>query len=157
MGKPSGVSPVHKASRHMSQESRERSGGPIATVNAIRDTSVLRLKNDAHASSGESPQPKPGGAGTIVGLENNPGCVGGSLLSLDSLLTPAQCAKWLKVSKRELGENTRGHNPKIPAFSLGHKTKRFHPRTILAVLAKRAGVNVETIAASYGIETKGQQ
>jgi hypothetical protein len=79
-------------------------------------------------------------------------------IQLDDLLDPATCAKWMKISRRELGENASGHNPKIPPFNLGHKTKRFHPRTILAVLAKRAGVPLETIAASYGIqETKGSQ
>jgi len=52
------------------------------------DSPLPRLKNDAHASSGEGPQPKLDGAGTIVGADTAPGCVGESLRSLDSTGLP---------------------------------------------------------------------
>lgn len=129
-------------SEQLSKESRDRSGAPLK--NYVSEPAAGKVRNDSADGQGLDD------AHSIAR--------GGSLRSLDSMLKPSECAAWLRISKRELGENTTGHNPKIPAFSLGHKTKRFHPRTILAVLAKRSGVPLETIAASYGIqETKGQQ
>lgn len=81
-----------------------------------------------------------------------------SEIRLDDLIDREPCAAWLGVASTWLAQDAMKASPKIPCFSLGHKTKRYHPRTILTVLAKRAGVSLEIIAASYGVtETKGNQ
>lgn len=69
---------------------------------------------------------------------------------LDDMISPEQCAAWLGISVRELHAKSQVSRPEIPAFRVGSQ-KRFHPRTVLAVLASRAGVSSriikETIAA----------
>lgn len=74
---------------------------------------------------------------------------------LDQLLTPDDAAKWLGISRRELAEKSSGRKPLIPVVSIGHKTKRYHPRTILAAFAERSGVRPETITAAFQ-STKNQ-
>lgn len=64
-----------------------------------------------------------------------PGCLPKGY-TLDSMLEPKQCAKWLNIHERELGEKYRKGT--IPAAKLGHRTLRFHPRTILAANVKLA-------------------
>jgi len=56
------------------------------------------------------------------------------------------------MTERELVLKSSGSRPLIPVFRIGQRTPRYHPRTILAALAARAGVPAEVIAASYGIE-----
>lgn len=46
---------------------------------------------------------------------------------LDALLTPEECAAWLKMEVREVLRNPK----RIPQMRIGHKTVRFHPRTVL--------------------------
>jgi hypothetical protein len=50
-----------------------------------------------------------------------------------------------------LAEDAMKPTPSIPVFKPGHSTARYHPRTIIATLAKRAGVADETLTASLGI------
>lgn len=69
---------------------------------------------------------------------------------LDDMLEREEAAAWLKMSKAELSEKSNGLRPVIPAFKLSERMVRFHPRTILAKLARDAGVPLETIAASFG-------
>jgi hypothetical protein len=68
-------------------------------------------------------------------------------IQLDDMLDPDSAAKWLKLSKRDFLEKAR--IGKIPTFSIGAKTLRFHPRTIIAKLASDAGVSFQIIAASF--------
>ena len=75
---------------------------------------------------------------------------------LDDLLTTVAAAEWLQMSERELLARSRGQRAAIPAFAIGHRTKRYHPRTILAKLAREAGVPLETISASFGLKDKNQ-
>lgn len=51
--------------------------------------------------------------------------------SLDEILTEAQCRAWLQIeSEREFADRVRAGV--IPAITtLGQRTKRFHPRTVL--------------------------
>lgn len=51
-------------------------------------------------------------------------------IDLDALLTPEECAKWLKIAERTLLENARLR--RIPAVRVNDRLLRFHPRTILA-------------------------
>lgn len=67
---------------------------------------------------------------------------------LDQLLTPDDAAKWIGISRRELAEKSSGRKPLIPVISIGHKTKRYHLRTILAAFAERSGVSPQTITAA---------
>ena len=53
---------------------------------------------------------------------------------LDALLTPEECAAWLKISRRKLMENTRAGL--IPAVRVNGRVIRFHPRTMLHRLSK---------------------
>lgn len=77
---------------------------------------------------------------------------------LDSMLTREQAAQWLNISEEDLAGKSRGEKPKIPAFKPSKKMVRYHPRTIISVLARRAGVPTDLIAASFGItEQKGNQ
>ena len=71
------------------------------------------------------------------------------------MLTRSECAVWLRVSGRWLAENSSCMRSTIPAVRLGFRSVRYHPRTILAVFAARAGVAPQIIAAGYGIETRG--
>lgn len=65
------------------------------------------------------------------------------------MLEPDAAAKWLRLTKRDLLEKARLEI--IPKFSIGVKTLRFHPRTIIAKLASDAGVTPQIIAASFSI------
>jgi hypothetical protein len=60
------------------------------------------------------------------------------------MLTPEECAAWLKISRRALTAMN------VPCFKLGHKTLRYHVRTVLAAHMQRAGVPVELIRSSLG-------
>jgi hypothetical protein len=73
---------------------------------------------------------------------------------LDELMSRSECAAWLRVSERGLADKSSGLRPTIPAVRLGFRSIRYHPRTILAVLAARAGVAPEIIAAGYSIEAR---
>lgn len=70
--------------------------------------------------------------------------------NLDDLLTIEQAAQWLKLTPERLMAKTKGRTPQVPAFKINQRVIRFHPRTILAKLARDAGVSTETIAASFG-------
>ncbi|MGN6556302.1 MAG: hypothetical protein ACTHLW_21535 [Verrucomicrobiota bacterium] len=75
------------------------------------------------------------------------------------MLDRDDCAAWLKVKRRYLDDDAMLDTPKIPVFRPSPKVVRYHPRTILAKLAKDAGVSFEVIAASYGVneQPKGEQ
>lgn len=70
---------------------------------------------------------------------------------LDSMIDREQCASWLKLSPAWLAMDAQLPQPAIPVFKLGHKTLRYHPRTVLATLAQRARVSPVTIGASFGL------
>jgi len=70
-------------------------------------------------------------------------------MDLDKFLNSKEAAEWLGISQLVLvNKKIKGRNPEIPAFSLGNKSYRYHPRTIIAKLAKDAGVPFDVIAAS---------
>lgn len=50
------------------------------------------------------------------------------------MLEPEQCALWLQMPERELGEKFR--KGQVPGAKMGHKTIRYHPRTIIAAKVK---------------------
>jgi hypothetical protein len=66
---------------------------------------------------------------------------------LDRMLTPARAAEWLGISERELGEKQR--KGQIPGAKIGHKTIRYHPRTVITQLALDRGVSPKVIAAMF--------
>jgi hypothetical protein len=72
-------------------------------------------------------------------------------MSLDAIIDADECASWLRISRRELLAKTRGKHASIPCFKIGQRTPRFHPRTVVAALASRAGVKPEVIAASLNL------
>ena len=76
--------------------------------------------------------------------------------ALDALLIREDAAAWMGLTPRGLTKLSQGPRPAIPAFRINSAVVRFHPRTILAKMARDAGVPMETVAASYGI-TQTQQ
>ena len=76
-------------------------------------------------------------------------------IHLDDMLEPQAAAAWLKMSRSDLMKKIRAGI--IPAFRLGHKTLRVHPRTIIAKLAMDAGVNREAIEASFSERSIAQK
>lgn len=75
--------------------------------------------------------------------------------SLDSMLLPSEAASWLRMGEANLRKLSPDFKPVIPAFRVGGKTTLFHPRTIIAHLAKKNGVSEAVIAASFGFDVKG--
>lgn len=75
---------------------------------------------------------------------------------LDEMLDADSAASWLKISRRELLDKSRGRKPVVPGFHIGPRTLRFHPRTIIACLATREGVDPQTIAASMVLTAKAR-
>lgn len=72
--------------------------------------------------------------------------------TLDSMLKRSEAAKWLGMSEYTLREKALGPEAYIPVFREGQGFERYHPRTIIATLARRAGVPMDVIAASFGKE-----
>jgi hypothetical protein len=75
----------------------------------------------------------------------------GRVPELDEMLLQEEAAGWLRLTPRQLGKDSSGRKPKIPAFAISRKSKRFHPRTVIAKLARDAGVPMDIIAASFGL------
>ena len=72
--------------------------------------------------------------------------------SLDEFLSLEQAAGWLGYARpRDLADKTKGLRPEIPAFRVNSRKIMFHPRTVITVLASRAGVKPELIAVSFGL------
>jgi len=69
-------------------------------------------------------------------------------MDLDYLLTPAECAEWLRIDRATLSRHSQGRQPRVPAIRAGGQTVRYHPRTILAKFASEAGMSPEAVAAS---------
>lgn len=72
-------------------------------------------------------------------------------VDLDAMLTVEQAAKWLQMSVETLRAKSKGRRAIVPAFRLNSQLIRYHPRTILAVMAREAGVPLDLIAASMGM------
>jgi hypothetical protein len=72
---------------------------------------------------------------------------------LDAVLTPPQTAAWLQIPESVLARKTRAGI--IPSISLGHKTRRYHVRTIMAKFAIDAGVKPQVLAASFELARPG--
>ena len=66
---------------------------------------------------------------------------------LDSMLTPDECAAWMRIKRRELDMKTR--QKLIPCINLGERSKRYHPRTVITTLALDGGVSPNTVAAMF--------
>ena len=58
----------------------------------------------------------------------------GAIPFMDRMLEPADAAKWLGISERELAEKRR--KKQIPAVVLGERSVRYHPRSIVAFFHK---------------------
>jgi hypothetical protein len=71
-------------------------------------------------------------------------------MNLDDILTLTDAAAWLGLNRRVLLKKCKGRKATIPAFRLGVREYRFHPRTIIAKLAADSGVSFEIVAASMG-------
>ena len=56
---------------------------------------------------------------------------GGTGIDLDALMTPEECAAWLKIEKRTLIAKNARRN-RIPVVKINQRVFRFHPRSILA-------------------------
>jgi hypothetical protein len=73
---------------------------------------------------------------------------------LDDMLTREEAAAWLQLTIADLAKKSAGPKPVIPVFRLGHKSARYHPRTIITKLAQDSGRSFEQIAASFGMIEK---
>jgi hypothetical protein len=74
------------------------------------------------------------------------------MISLDSMLNPAQAARWLGMSRRQLMARCAGRKPAIPAIRISSRVFRFCPRIIIGKLAADAGVNPAVIASAMGVK-----
>ena len=63
------------------------------------------------------------------------------------MLELPEAAKWLKMSEREVLAKSKGRSPKIAAYWLNRRVVRFHPRAIIAKMAKDNGAPLEFISA----------
>ena len=73
-----------------------------------------------------------------------------SKVELDDLLEVEAAAKWLGLSPREVLAKSKGRSPRILGYWISTKTVRFHPRAVLAKLAKDNGAPMEFISAMFG-------
>jgi hypothetical protein len=70
-------------------------------------------------------------------------------IQLDDLLTLEECSEWIGLNKRDLSAKSKGRRAVIPGFWINRKVVRFHPRTVLAKLARESGVPESLIAAAF--------
>lgn len=68
-------------------------------------------------------------------------------MNLDDFLKPDTAAKWLGISEQDLSRKYR--QGKIPGIKLGHRTVRYHPRTVITKLAMDSGVSPKVIATMF--------
>ena len=73
-------------------------------------------------------------------------------IALDDLLELPEAAKWLKLSPREVLAKSKGRNPKIAAYWINRRVVRFHPRAVLAKMAKDNGSSADLISAMFNHE-----
>jgi hypothetical protein len=52
----------------------------------------------------------------------------------NEMLTPEECAKWLRISPRVLADNTR--RGRIPVHRVNKAIQRYHKPTVMAALSK---------------------
>lgn len=72
-------------------------------------------------------------------------------IDIDQMMTVQQAAEWLQMSVETLRAKSHGPKAAIPGFYNNQRQVRYHPRTIIAVQAARAGVSPDIIQASMGI------
>jgi hypothetical protein len=73
-------------------------------------------------------------------------------IQLDAMLTKEQAAAWLQMP---VGELMKKHRARIlQGFVIGHNTIRWHPRSVIAHMARAAGVTPQNIAAMFGLELR---
>ena len=65
-----------------------------------------------------------------------------ALDSVDELLTPEECALWLKMEEDTLLENVR--MGRIPVVKINSRVLRFHPRTVLLGLGVAREALIQT-------------
>ena len=79
-------------------------------------------------------------------------------MDLDKFLDSKEAAAWLGITREVLvNKKIKGRNPIIQPFRLGNREYKFHPRTIIAKLAKDSGVPYEVIAASLNKPKENSQ
>lgn len=72
----------------------------------------------------------------------------------DEIMDPKRCAEVFSVTESWLAADRAKTYPVLRWFNLGRKTPRYHFRTVAACLARRAQIDAETIAASFGTNPK---
>lgn len=75
-------------------------------------------------------------------------------MNLDQLLTLEEAAAMLRLSTGDLLRKSHGKKPIVPAYWLGPKTVRFHPRAIFAKLALEAGMSPKAVELSFAVAVK---
>lgn len=70
--------------------------------------------------------------------------------NLDDLLNVEDASRWLGLSEREVLEKSKGRSPKILGYWINQRVVRFHPRAVLAKMAKDNGAPAEFIASMFG-------
>ncbi len=73
-------------------------------------------------------------------------------IQLDAMLTKEQAAAWLQIPVGQLMKKHRAGV--VRGFVIGHNTIRFHPRSVIAKLARDAKVSSDNIAAMFGLELR---
>jgi len=73
-------------------------------------------------------------------------------IQLDAMLTKEQAAAWMQMPVGQLMKKHRANM--VRGFPIGHNTIRWHPRSVIAQLARREGVSQENIAAMFGLELR---
>jgi len=71
-------------------------------------------------------------------------------IQLDELFDLPTAAKWLKLSEREVLAKSKGRSPKIAAYWINSRVVRWHPRAVLAKMAKDNGLPAELISSMFG-------
>lgn len=69
---------------------------------------------------------------------------------LDRMLTSTEAAEWMGMSERELLAKSKGRNPSIAGFWFNERVVRFHPRSVIAHMAKNAGITPVEVASMFG-------
>jgi hypothetical protein len=73
-------------------------------------------------------------------------------IQLDAMLTKEQAAEWLQIPLWQLMKKHQAGI--IPGFKVGNKIIRWHPRSVIAKLARNAGNSPQNIAAMFGLELR---
>ena len=71
-------------------------------------------------------------------------------VALDAMLTLDEFAAWMRMNPRTVRDKVRAGE--ISVFALNRRLWRFHPRTVLAYLARRSGLQIELPPSEVRVE-----